>query len=126
MPPTPPEPTPAADLDLREANVLAVAFESLGEGRYRFDVTLLHDDDGEAPDFADWWQVEDEAGSLLGRRVLIHSHGTQPFTRSEVIAIPEDVTTVIVRGHDMRHGFGGQGMRVDLESGAVQPLEDWE
>jgi hypothetical protein len=44
------------DLDLREANVVDVAFEGSG-GSYRFDVTLYHDDDGESG-YADWWQVE--------------------------------------------------------------------
>jgi len=74
MTPTTPEPAPSPDLDLREANVLAVTFEAPGEGRYRFDVNLLHDDDGEAPDFADWWQVKDEAGNTLGRRILGPAH----------------------------------------------------
>ncbi len=127
-PPAPPlETSPASNwgnLHLQEANVLAVAFEPLGEGRYRFDVTLIHDDDGEAPDFADWWQVEDLQGNLLGRRVLVHEHGTQPFTRSETIEIPAGIETVIVRGHDMRHGCGGQAMQVDLSTGGTIPLDE--
>jgi hypothetical protein len=113
-----PMPSPThTDLDLREANVVAVEFEDLGDGRFRFDVTLLHDDDGEAPAYADWWQVETEDGQVLGRRVLTHSHGNQPFTRSATIDIPGDLTTVIVRGHDMLHEYGGQAMRVNLETG---------
>jgi hypothetical protein len=112
------------ELDLREANVLAVDFEPLGEGRFRFNVTLLHDDDGETPDFADWWQVEDTQGNLLGRRILTHSHGTQAFTRSEIITIPANVTVVIVRGHDMQHGYGGQSMRIDMQSGLATPFKE--
>ncbi|MDF1499045.1 MAG: hypothetical protein P1P76_01030 [Anaerolineales bacterium] len=112
------------DLDLREANVLDVQYDDLGEGRYRFDVTLLHDDQGEAPSFADSWQVWDLQGNLLGERVLAHSHGTQPFTRSATIEIPEGVSTVLVRGHDMEHGHGGQSMRVDLESGEMEVYEE--
>ncbi len=112
------------NLDLREANVLAVSFEALDEGEYRFDVTLIHDDSGEAPDFADWWQVEDAQGNLLGRRDLLHDHGTAAFTRSEVIAVPVGTDFVVVRAHDMRHGYGGQSMRVDMRSGATSPFDE--
>lgn len=109
------------ELDLREANVVAVEFELQEDGYYRFDVTLLHDDDGEAPSFADRWQVEDLQGNLLGERVLMHSHSTQPFTRSASIEVPADVSTVLVRGHDMEHGHGGQSMEVDLGTGKLTP-----
>jgi hypothetical protein len=119
----PPQPTSTdtvgAELDLREANVLAVSFEALGDASFRFDVTLLHDDDGEAPSYADSWQVWDAEGNMLGERVLTHSHGSQPFTRSATITIPANVTTVFIRGHDMEHGHGGQSMQVDLESGEI-------
>jgi hypothetical protein len=113
-----------SDLDLREANVTAVEYQDLGEGTYRFTVTLFHDDDGEAPSFADWWQVEDESGTVLGRRVLAHSHSIQPFSRSETIAIPMDISTVIVRGHDMLHGYGGQSMRLDLRTGEQSAFDE--
>jgi hypothetical protein len=112
------------DLDLREANVLEAEFERRGENRYRFDVTLLHDDDGEAPSYADRWQVWDDEGNMLGERVLTHSHSTQPFTRSATIDIPESITVVLVRGHDMEHGYGGQSMRVNLESGDMQTYKE--
>lgn len=110
------------DLDMREANVLAVEFEQLEDGRYRFDVTLIHDDDGEAPEYADGWQVESEDGALLGQRSLTHAHGNQPFTRSLTIEIPAGIAIVIVRGHDMQHAFGGQSMRVNLQTGECVPI----
>jgi len=119
--------TPATtfeEFDLREANVLNVAFQHLDGDQYRFDVTLLHNDVDEAPDFADWWQVEDLDGNLLGRRVLTHSHDNLPFTRSGTIAVPESTTQVIVRGHDMRHGYGGRSMHVDLLTGETIPFEE--
>lgn len=114
------------DLDLREANVTAVGYEDLGDGSYHFTVTLFHDDDGEAPSFTDWWQVEDESGTLLGRRVLLHSHSTHPFSRSQVIVIPADVTTVIIRGHDQLHGYGGQSMRLNLRTGERSIFDEEE
>lgn len=110
-------------LDLRFANVTDVAFERVGENLYRFDVTLYHDDEGEAPQYADAWQVEDLDGEVLGVRQLLHSHGTQPFTRSQTIELPPEVERVIVRGHDMAHGFGGQAIEVELLTGELIPFQ---
>jgi hypothetical protein len=111
-------------LDLREANVTNVVIEHLGEGRIRFDVTLLHDDDGEAPSYADRWEVVDADGDLLGERILTHSHGTQPFTRSAILHIEVDLSVVHVRGHDMLHGYGGQSMSVDLSTGETRAFQE--
>lgn len=105
----------AAGLDLREANVTAVEF-SQEAGRVQFDVTLYHDDDGEDGS-ADWWQVETPGGETLGRRDLLHAHGTRQFTRSAEFDVPADVACVVVRGHDQTHGYGGQAMLVTLDSG---------
>ena len=107
-----------SDLDLREANVTAVEIGERGDGEYRFDVTLYHDDDGE-DGYANWWQIERLDGEQLGRRDLLHAHSTDPFTRSATIAIPEDVDCVVVRGHDQTHSYGGQAMTVSVPDGAT-------
>ena len=109
------------DLDLREANVTAVSVSRSGES-YRFDVTLIHDDEGE-PEYADWWQVETLGGRELGRRTLLHPHGTREFTRSETIRISPDIERVVVRGHDQTHGYGGQAMIVNLETGEHEVID---
>jgi hypothetical protein len=110
-----------SDLDLREANVTAVSVSRSGES-YRFDVTLIHDDEGE-PGYADWWQVETLGGRQLGRRTLLHPHGTREFTRSETIRIPSDLERVVVRGHDQTHGYGGRAMVVNLRTGELQVID---
>ncbi|GGN89897.1 hypothetical protein [Haloarcula pellucida] len=112
---------PTADLDLREANVTAVELAAESDGRYRFDVTLYHDDDGE-DGYANWWQVETLDGEQLGRRDLLHAHSTAPFTRSETVTVPEDVGCVAVRGHDETHGYGGQAMLVRVPGGETTPV----
>lgn len=109
-------------LDLREANVTAVEWEKTSAGTYRLAVTLYHDDDGEEG-YADWWQVETLDGNLLGRRKLLHSHGTREFTRSEVVEIPENVTRVIIRGHDQTHGYGGRAVVLNLETGEIRAVD---
>src|SRR6056297_265137 len=111
--------TATAALDLREANVTSVAIEAQGGGDYRFDVTLYHDDDGE-DGYANWWQVETLAGDRLGRRDLRHAHSTAPFTRSETIAVPDNVSCVVVRGHDQTHGYGGQAVTVAVPDGETR------
>ena len=110
-----------SDLDLREANVVNVSFEEQN-GTYTFDVTLHHDDDGEEG-YANWWEVERLDGTRLGRRELLHAHSQQPFTRSETIEIPEDVTCVVVRGHDQTHEYGGQAIVVNLDSRETRPRD---
>ena len=112
--------TPSDGLDLREANVVGVAVESQSDG-FRFDVTLLHDDSGE-DGYANWWQAETLDGERLGRRDLLHAHGTREFTRSQTIEVPDGTTCVVVRGHDQTHGYGGQAMLVNLETGATESV----
>ena len=112
------EPPAANELDLREANVVDVGFEAT-DGGYVFDVTLHHDDDGEEG-YANWWQVERLDGTRLGRRELLHAHSEQPFTRSETVAVPEDVARVVVRGHDQTHGYGGVAALVAFDDGSVR------
>jgi len=106
----------AEDLDLREANVVDVAFEE-ENGGYQFDVALHHDDGEDG--YANWWQVERLDGSRLGRRDLLHAHSQQPFTRSETIDVPDDVTCVVVRGHDQTHEYGGVAMLVKRDGNLV-------
>jgi hypothetical protein len=112
--------TGTATLDLREANVTAVAVDPDGD-QYRFEVTLYHDDDGE-DGYANWWQLETLDGERLGRRDLGHAHGTRPFTRSATVAVPADTTCVVVRGHDQTHGYGGQAMVVTLADGTTRTV----
>ena len=104
------------ELDLREANVMAVSVEPQAGDDYRFDVTLYHDDDGE-DGYANWWQVETLDGNRLGRRELAHSHGTRRFTRSATVTASVDC--VVVRGHDQTHGYGGRAALVTLPEGTT-------
>ena len=109
------ESTDDGEVDLREANVVDVAVTAETDG-YAFDVTLHHDDDGE-DGYANWWQVETLDGTQLGRRELTHPHDEQPFERSKTIEIPDNVTCIVVRGHDQTHDYGGRAVVVNLDSG---------
>jgi len=83
--------------------------------RWRFDVTIRYPDTG-WEDYADGWHVETEDGAIVGTRVLLHPHvGEQPFTRSlSGVEIPQDLTTVYIRGHDLQSGYSPDRVAVPL------------
>jgi hypothetical protein len=107
--------TPAAPVYADDAEVVDVLVTAEGDGRYRFDVTVAHADDG-WEHFADLWQVTAPDGRVLAERELAHPHATeQPFTRSlSGVAIPPDLAEVTVRARCSVHGFGGTQVTIDV------------
>ncbi len=98
-----------------EADVIAAKAMPEGEGTWRFQVTIRHDDAG-WDHYADAYEILDPEGGLLGRRVLLHPHvDEQPFTRSiSGVRIPEDLKRVRIRAHDKVHGWGGRELTLEL------------
>lgn len=97
-----------------KANVTAVSTSGIS-GAYTFAVTLKSDETGCAQ-YADWWEILNDKGDLLYRRILVHSHpDTQPFTRSGgKVSIKSD-EIVYVRAHMNKLGYVG-----DVFEGTVQ------
>tara|TARA_R110002124_G_scaffold118088_1_gene275333 strand:- start:1380 stop:1796 length:417 start_codon:yes stop_codon:yes gene_type:complete len=98
-----------------EADVVGVEASKTSDATYRFSITVAHDDTG-WDHYADAWQVIGPDGAVLGERILAHPHvNEQPFTRSlSGVAIPNGITSVIVRARDLVHGFGGQEIAINL------------
>ncbi len=105
-----------------DADVLDVRAVLSDAGRWTFYVTVWHPDTG-WEDYADGWDVVLPDGTLINpdpgtpfTRLLLHPHeDEQPFTRSQSnIIIPDGVTQVRVRAHDIVDGFGGREVLVDL------------
>ena len=96
------------DHDDSSANADVEAVTVSGEpGEYSFSVTLRSPDTG-CDQYADWWEVLGEDGSLLYRRILAHSHvDEQPFTRSGGPVDIQADTLVFVRAHMNTSGYGG-------------------
>jgi hypothetical protein len=70
--------------------------------------------------YADWWEVLDEEGQLLYRRVLLHSHvGEQPFARSGGSVSVGTEQIVWVRAHMNSRGYGRVAFRGSVQDGFV-------
>ena len=102
-------------LQAGEADVVKVIVENLGRDQYRFDVTVLHQDEG-WEHYANKWEIVSLDGAVLGTRVLYHPHvNEQPFTRSlSDLEISPEIKKVVVRAHDSQHEYGGIVLTVDL------------
>jgi len=97
-----------------EADVLEVKIQPLGEDRYRINTTVQHADTG-WDHYANTWEVLDENGNVLGKRVLLHPHvAEQPFTRSHTVTIPATVKTITVRANDSVHETGGKTISIEV------------
>lgn len=88
-----------------QAVVTAVSFTGSADN-YTFSVEIRSPDTG-CDQYANWWEVFDQEGELIYRRILGHSHvNEQPFTRSGgAVKIAED-TFVYVRAHMNNLGYG--------------------
>lgn len=118
--------TPTVEPTTANADVIFIRAVQTADGSWTFHVTVSHPDTG-WEDYADGWDVLLPDGSKLMvndsdpfTRLLAHPHvNEQPFTRSQNgIIIPENVTEVTVRAHDLLDGFGGQEVVVDLTASA--------
>jgi hypothetical protein len=98
-----------------EADVIEVEVVKLGDGAYRFDVTLSHNDEG-WDHYADKWDVVGPDSTVLGTRTLYHPHvDEQPFRRSlSGVKIPGGINEVTIRAHDSVHEYGGRVVTVVL------------
>lgn len=105
-----------------DADVLSVRAVEAADGTWTFHVTVAHPDTG-WEDYTDGWDVVTPDGTVLKAneddpftRLLLHPHeAEQPFTRSQSgLIVPDGVTQLTVRAHDLVAGWGGRMLTVDL------------
>jgi hypothetical protein len=98
-----------------KADVIEVNMTRAGNNTYHLDVTVRHSDEG-WKHYANKWEVTAPDGTVLGTRILAHPHvDEQPFTRSlSGVKIPADIREIIVRAHDMVHGYGGKTVTMEV------------
>ena len=98
----------AGTVSAGEADVVDGKITALGDGRFRIDATVLHEDAG-WDHYADRWDVLAADGRILGTRELAHPHeNEQPFTRFLTLTLPEGISVVMLRANDSVHGLGGK------------------
>jgi hypothetical protein len=116
------DPAEARSANAGNADVLRVRAVKVADGSWTFHVTVEHQDTG-WDDYANGWDVVIPDGVVLKpvpespfTRLLLHPHeNEQPFTRSQSgIQLPDGVTQLRVRAHDLVDGFGGREVLVDL------------
>ncbi|MCD6580649.1 MAG: hypothetical protein J7K90_02505 [Desulfuromusa sp.] len=97
-----------------EADVIRVEVDKSASD-YNFSVTVKHSDEG-WEHYVNKWDVVGPDGQVLATRTLHHPHvNEQPFTRSlSGVVIDKSISSVIVRAHDLVHGYGGKEMAVEL------------
>ena len=98
----------------RFPDVVDVQAERAGD-TYTFTVTISSPYD--TPErYADGWRITGSDGTVYGEHELTHDHAAeQPFTRTQAgVRIPDGVDQVVVEGHDLANGYGGQAVTVAL------------
>ena len=99
-----------------QANVTAVFSKKVQES-YRFGVTLKSDETG-CEQYADWWEILNEEGQLLYRRILVHSHpDIQPFTRWGNSVEVKENEILYIRGHMNKLGYTGDVFKGSISQG---------
>lgn len=113
---------PTTTQSTADADVLFVRAVLDEDGTWTFYVTIQHPDTG-WEDYADGWDILTPDGKVLKKnpddpftRLLLHPHvNEQPFTRSQSgIQVPDGVTLLQVRAHDIVDGYGGKEVEIDL------------
>lgn len=107
------------------ASIVSVTSSGI-ENNYTFNVGISSPDTG-CNQYANWWEVVKEDGTLLYRRILGHSHvNEQPFIRSGgTIGIASD-QVVIVRAHMNTSGYGIKAFIGSVSNGFTETKLDVE
>lgn len=98
------------------ARIVSVTSSGM-ENSYTFSVGISSPDTG-CDQYADWWEVVTEDGTLLYRRILVHSHvNEQPFIRSGGAINIADDQAVIIRAHMNTSGYGTKAYIGSVKNG---------
>ena len=102
--------------NVNEAKVVSVKAQGKAQN-YTFNVGISSPDTG-CEQYANWWEVLNEEGKLLYRRILAHSHvKEQPFERSGGPVTINDTEVVLVRAHMNNSGYGTTVFKGSVKDG---------
>lgn len=99
-----------------EVKVISVKAQGKPQN-YTFNVSISSPDTG-CDQYANWWEVLNEEGKLLYRRILAHSHvNEQPFERSGGPVAVNDTQVLIIRAHMNNSGYGTTVFKGSIKDG---------
>ena len=99
-----------------QAKVVSVKVQGEPQN-YTFNVGISSPDTG-CDQYANWWEVLNEEGKLLYRRILAHSHvNEQPFERSGGPLAVSDTQVLIIRAHMNNLGYGTTVFKGSVKDG---------
>lgn len=102
-----------------KASIVSVSFSGQPEN-YTFSVGISSPDTG-CDQYANWWEIITEDGTLLYRRILGHSHvNEQPFVRSGGVVPITEEQVVIIRAHMNTSGYGTKVFKGSVSKGFVE------
>lgn len=109
--------------NINEASIVSVT--TSGESQnYTFSVGISSPDTG-CEQYANWWEVITEEGTLIYRRILGHSHvNEQPFIRSGGIVVISENQVVIIRAHMNNSGYGTTVFKGSVAEGFTEQTLD--
>lgn len=108
--------SPSEKSNIPQAQVVSVNVNGSSQN-YTFSVGVASPDTG-CEQYADWWEVITEDGSLVYRRILAHSHVTeQPFVRSGGVVAVSENQQLIVRAHMNTLGYGTTVFKGSVKDG---------
>ena len=106
------------DIQQKDNQAKIVSVEVQGKPQnYTFNVGISSPDTG-CEQYADWWEVLNQEGKLLYRRILAHSHvEEQPFERSGGPVAVSDTEVLIIRAHMNNSGYGITAFKGSVKDG---------
>ena len=108
-----------ADTTSEKASIVSTSFSG-NEKSYNFNVGISSPDKG-CEQYANWWEIITEDGTLIYRRILGHSHvNEQPFIRSGGIVPITANQSVIIRAHMNTSGYGTIVYKGSIKSGFTE------
>ena len=106
----------SADIAVNSANVIDVNTKG-STGKYNFYVTVSSNETG-CNQYANWWEILDENGELLYRRILVHSHpNDQPFRRAGGHVNVTPSQPLYIRAHMNTSGYKGDVFKGSISDG---------